>query len=475
MISFPSDDTAPGFSPKTGAPAVTPRPGRLNRQRPTSPPGPAHVSRAGPGGRPRLSAGRHGARFLSERRDDDPSPGRRHSAGVSPEAGADSVTPPPDDSTASDQRAAWTAARLSWRAGRRPCLSPGRYLGRVYPSARAAVSHPIQRYSAGGFNAGAARFFPIRTGRNQKIRANDPGFHLGRRGVNHSERGGGHPSAGRRQRRRFPSLGGTGFFPAAGSGISRADAIRGFRRRSPASDSTASLGRTARPESSPSAAASIHPPGDDPSAGDFRLLAGPASFRRRVPVLPGRTPSRVSGGDPRRRIPPPVSAGRRGRNHPQARRRQSIRRATTPAPGAFRLSLGGTSFFPAAGSGSSRSGYHRGFRRRSPASASVTCPSWTTRPGSSPSAAAVIPSDSRARTFPAAATTPGVHLSARGMTGGRSSSAATTARRLARTEGPNLQRRDDNRVPVVSLPLPLSLCLVVSLSPLGNPSIGGTS
>ena len=390
MISFPSDDTAPGFSPKTGAPAVTPRPGRLNRQRPTSPPGPAHVSRAGPGGRPRLSAGRHGARFLSERRDDDPSPGRRHSAGVSPEAGADSVTPPPDDSTASDQRAAWTAARLSWRAGRRPCLSPGRYLGRVYPSARAAVSHPIQRYSAGGFNAGAARFFPIRTGRNQKIRANDPGFHLGRRGVNHSERGGGHPSAGRRQRRRFPSLGGTGFFPAAGSGISRADAIRGFRRRSPASDSTASLGRTARPESSPGAAAAIHPPSDDASAGGFpslawrdqllsgggfrffrggrhpgfpaaipgvgfhrqsrpdgaagiiprrgggnpsaerrrqrrglsvSRLAGPASFRRRVPVLPGADTIGVSGGDPRRRPPSPVPAGRRGRDHPRARRR----------------------------------------------------------------------------------------------------------------------------------------------------------
>jgi hypothetical protein len=91
--------------------------------------------------------------------------------------------------------------------------------------------------------------------------------------VNHSERGGGHPSAGRRQRRRFPSLGGTGFFPAAGSGISRADAIRGFRRRSPASDSTASLGRTARPESSPGAAAAIHPPSDDASAGGFPSLA----------------------------------------------------------------------------------------------------------------------------------------------------------------------------------------------------------
>jgi hypothetical protein len=56
--------------------------------------------------------------------------GGRHSAGGWfgwPKIGADSVTFPPDDSTASTRRAAWTAARFLWRAGPRPGFSAGRH------------------------------------------------------------------------------------------------------------------------------------------------------------------------------------------------------------------------------------------------------------------------------------------------------------------------------------------------------------
>ena len=199
----------------------------------------------------------------------------------------------------------------------------------------------------------------------------------------------------------------------------------------------------------PSAAASVHPPDND--------TAPKVSVSRRDRLL--------SGGDPRRRPPSPVPAGRRGRDHPRARRRPSIHRTTTQRRGF--PSLGGTGFFPAAIPGvglrhlsrlddaagiiPERGGGHPSAGRRSRVGGFSS-----KRGGGDP-----IPSDySRATMSPA--TTPGARLSVRG------------GLRLSRRREPVILHPDDSaasgegRRPEPPThrrqrPLPSSLCLCLSV------------